>query len=611
MGDALPEISNKELTAHLAAGRRALEGIDQIELIEDYVWYQEVNLWALRLRLKPEVLPDGPIPQESDWYVVIEDIYPWGVIIFYPAQERGITQTFPHQNYNGELHPRLPWRKGRLCVDTGLHALGRSGYDAEEPFSVDDRLKWHALRALEWLHEASFGRLTLPGDPFELPDFCSNSSLTIAFNETPIMLLQTWQSISKTKGRANILPLKGASETVIIDRFCSLKDQELVKPSWGSELSSVSENGLNAAWIKLLQVPMLEPYCAPMTWGELRQACHAQGVDIHERIMALAPQFRDGLDHILLLGFPIPKKVGEEPRQMYWLAMKLPALSRGFNQGFENNERGWRQRDLHMVLRDSTKLEWYHTENWSPAELAGRGVLSEIVTKETIAVVGAGAIGSTVSEQLVRAGTYHQIIIDGETLEAGNLVRHTLNMKSLGKNKAIALAERLNLISPHAQIKAIPQALPLKNSDDIKMLLEASVIVDCTGSDSVLEHLAKFEWQTQKVFFSISQGMWAKRLFLFSAAADRFPRDAFISMVNPWLRKEIAENEGSELPRKGIGCWHPLLPARADDVWLMTAVAVKYLEDSLKSLSSEPKLTVFEQVKDSTGFIGLRQVALE
>ena len=605
----MPDTMFEEPTDVLLAGRRALEGIAGVELIEDYVWYPEKKRWVLHLRLKPEVRPSGLIPKESDWYVLLEELYPWGSIIFYPAQDRGITQTFPHQNFNDEPEPGLPWRRGRLCVDTSVHSLGRSGYDIE-PFGADDRLKWHVFRALDWLKEASFERLTLPGEPFELPDFRPNSNLTIAFNESPEML-QTWQAISKTKGYANISIIEDASETAIINQFQSLKDYELIALSWGLILSGMRENGLVAGWIRLNQVPFLEPYRAPKTWGELKQVCNAQDIDIHERIMSIAPRFRDGHPHILLFGFPIPQKAGEQPHQMHWLALKLPVLSWGSNQGFENNERGWRLRDEHVVLRDSIKLEWYDTENWSPRELSGRGVLPETVTNKTIAVIGAGAIGSAISELLVRAGTYNLVILDDETLEAGNLVRHTLTIKSLGKNKAKELAERLNKVSPHAKIEALSKTFPPTTPVDIAIVHKAHIIIDCTGSDVVLEQLKRFAWEEPKLFLSISLGLWAKRLFLFSVMTNEFPREQFVSMVNPWLRKEMSENAGRELPREGIGCWHPLFPARVDDIWLMAGVAVKYLEDTLNSLPLEPKLVVFEQVHDTTGFIGLRKVDLD
>lgn len=32
------------------------------------------------------------------------------------------------------------------------------------------------------------------------------------------------------------------------------------------------------------------------------------------------------------------------------------------------------------------------------------------------------------------------------------------------------------------------------------------------------------------------------------------------------------------LPRDGIGCYHPLFPARSDDIWVMAGLAIKEME---------------------------------
>lgn len=203
------------------------------------------------------------------------------------------------------------------------------------------------------------------------------------------------------------------------------------------------------------------------------------------------------------------------------------------------------------------------------------------------------------------------ILIDGETLEAGNLVRHTLTIKALGKNKATELAEKLNAASPHAKIEAISKMFPPTEPDDIALLRKAHIIIDCTGSDAVLEQINRFTWGERKLFLSVSMGLWAKRLFLFSVMTNEFPHKQFISMIEPWLKEEMVENAGRELPREGIGCWHPLFPARVDDVWVFAGVTVKHLEDTLNSLPFNPKLVIFEQDSDTTGFTGLKRVDLD
>ena len=73
----------------------------------------------------------------------------------------------------------------------------------------------------------------------------------------------------------------------------------------------------------------------------------------------------------------------------------------------------------------------------------------------------------------------------------------------------------------------------------------------------------------------------------------------------------MEENAGVRLPREGIGCWHPLFPARIDDVWLMAAAAIKRLEETLAAPPTEPVLVVFEQTIENGHFTGIRLASLD
>ena len=137
------------------------------------------------------------------------------------------------------------------------------------------------------------------------------------------------------------------------------------------------------------------------------------------------------------------------------------------------------------------------------------------------------------------------------------------------------------------------------------------MILDCTAHDDVLHDLEHFLWHDTKRFFSISLGFRARRLFCFTADDTRFPHAVFSEALEPWLKRELEEYAGQELPRAGIGCWHPVFPARADDVWMMASVAVKYIESVMTASPTEPMLTVFEQQFEPDVFTGIRRISSE
>jgi molybdopterin/thiamine biosynthesis adenylyltransferase len=197
-------------------------------------------------------------------------------------------------------------------------------------------------------------------------------------------------------------------------------------------------------------------------------------------------------------------------------------------------------------------------------------------------------------------------ILDSDNLHLGNLVRHSLTMEDIGFPKSLRLAARLNKISPHATAFGINDEFPPADALTKEKIEQCDVIIDCTGSDEVVRRLDIYSWAADKIFFSIAIGFDALRIFCF-AQNGRFSSSEFFKQLRPWLELERTENRGRELPREGIGCWNPVFPARADDVWLLVSSIVGVV-DSLDVLdTSNPGLTVFERIQSEGHTIGVKK----
>jgi molybdopterin/thiamine biosynthesis adenylyltransferase len=596
----------------LLAGRRALESYAGVTLLEDYQWYElpdDGGYWALRCRLIPEVEPNRSIPVPTDWYVLVDPAYPWGSIRLYPAKDGGITQTFQHQNRNDAGDDALPWRTGDPCLDSTVRALGRSAYDPE-PYGAQERLRWRFERSLAWLEAASRGELVLPGEPFELPQYLptvGGLGLTVVFNEGSDTLPE-WEKTADPAGLVD-LHVRGRRKTMlVVDRFKSTRGEVLLEPRWGHALTEAKGNPHLGAWIRLNETPVLNPWKSPVTWGELREACKGQGLNLDWLLRKVSRHLRDGDRHALLLGFPIPDRVGGDPHRMHWQALLLPVLSRRRQtvHGFRANETGYRRRDRSEVLVDPGPVDWLFSENWHRDDVSTRGRLPESLASSDILVLGGGAMGSVVSELLTRSGVVNIAVMDDDRLEVGNLVRHTLGLADLHEQKADALAARLNLASAHAKVDSIVGRFPPADPDIRQKVQRCGVVLDCTGDDAVLRQLELFLWEGEKLFVSISLGFRAGRLFCFVAAGNSFPNEEYRGEIEPWIAHEASLYDESELPREGAGCWHPVFPARIDDVWLMAAAAVKELESAITTPSPEPRLIVFERYEEGGLFGGVR-----
>lgn len=596
----------------LLAGRRALEGLVGVELLEDYRWHDLPDgggAWVLRCRLSPDVEAGGLIPASTDWYVLVDPAYPWGEIRFYPDERGGVAQTFRHQNRNDPANGSTPWRTGDPCLDSTVRVLGKSAYNPE-PYDVHERLRWRFERALAWLGAASHEELALPGDPFELPQYrptMGGLGLTVVFEEGSDTL-PAWEGVTDLAGPVDLRAYGKDGTILVVDRFRSLGGDALLTPRWGRALTEAEGSPHLGAWIRLSETPVLEPWKGPATWGELRRAFKAQGLNLDRLLRRVSGHLRDGKRHALLLGFPVPDRVGEDAHRMHWQALLLPVLSRGRQTvpGFRANETGYQRRDRSEVLIDPGPVDWLPSENWHREDVSTRGRLPDALSSREILILGGGAMGSAIGEMLARSGGDRITFMDGDRMEVGNLVRHTLGLAEMHAQKAEALASRLNLASPHARIDSIATRFPPEEADDRERVRRCEVVLDCTGDDAVLRRLERFPWGNEKLFVSASLGFAAKRLFCFVAVGTSFPAEEYRDKVGPWLREEAGLYDEEELPREGAGCWQPVFPARIDDVWMMAAATVKMLESATASRPLAPRLTVFERYEEEGSFGGLR-----
>jgi len=590
---------------NLLRARRALEELSFYQLLTDWQWNNAVKKWVLKCSLT--VKPGNLIPDRTDWFIVADEEYPLGDIEFYPGKEAGLTRTFQHQSHNAFGKLELPWREGKICAQTSMRYASRRVYDIE-PFSIDERLSWRVSRAHEWLVAAAEGRLAEKGEPFELPEFPVAGIEKVGFVEDEKSFL-SWQEQSSTSGLATLVQLEGVVQWTAVASFSNERGMAIHEVKYGIALTDKALRKITAIWIRLSRVPVLSPWQAPATFGELRSVLSAQDVDFNTTFLRFARNLRDGKQHFMLIGFPIPAITEGENQMYHWQGMRLPALSHGKLNGFRPNETNYGRNDIQKALADNVGITWAPSKNWAEKQIRTRGQASSQLTNANILLVGGGALGSSIAEQLVREGCKRLTIIDGDKLDVGNLCRHTLSIEHVGKFKAESLAMRLNRISPHVIVQNIRHDFHEHTAAEQRIMQDCDIIIDCTGNDELAHQLSTFLWSGEKLFVSVSLGILARRLFLFAARGVSFPHDEFMGKITPWLKKELEEYEGLQLPREGIGCWHPVFPARSSDVWMMSAIAVKYIDACATNPPSSSGLNVYEQCQKDGMFTGITMVA--
>jgi tRNA A37 threonylcarbamoyladenosine dehydratase len=129
--------------------------------------------------------------------------------------------------------------------------------------------------------------------------------------------------------------------------------------------------------------------------------------------------------------------------------------------------------------------------NWlERTELLMSAQSMEQLQNAHVLIVGLGGIGSYAAEFVARGGVGRMTIIDGDAFDATNKNRQLTALDStLGRNKAVVLAERIKEINPACQLTVIEEFVLPERVWQILKEDQPDYVMDCI--DSVTP---KLEW---------------------------------------------------------------------------------------------------------------------
>jgi len=107
----------------------------------------------------------------------------------------------------------------------------------------------------------------------------------------------------------------------------------------------------------------------------------------------------------------------------------------------------------------------------------------KILSKSKIAIIGCGALGTTIADNLARSGVGYIRLIDRDIIELNNLQRQNLfNEYDVGLPKASVAAENLKKVNSGIKIEYIIDDVNHKNI--VKFIKDVDVVID--GTDNML-----------------------------------------------------------------------------------------------------------------------------
>lgn len=120
----------------------------------------------------------------------------------------------------------------------------------------------------------------------------------------------------------------------------------------------------------------------------------------------------------------------------------------------------------------------------SPPTLSLRsGTDHTVLLGKRVTIVGVGAIGSAVAEQLARAGVGALTLIDYELLRPGNCVRHIAPRTLVGLSKVDATARTLEALTVHGKVTTRRDGIT-GFAEACKECEASNLVVDATGNNA-------------------------------------------------------------------------------------------------------------------------------
>lgn len=592
------------LPADLELAWLGLDHVAGCVVLDEPRWSSAEHSWVFPVELTIEN-PSELVPARTRWYVVVDADDPAGDVEVYPAADSGLTATFPHQSYNRPAARGALWRRGKPCLTVPWNER-RHRDRALPPADPELRMRWTLERAREWLARAARGELRAAGDPYELPDFAPQTTEELGAIVVPgVMDVRGWLERSTVEwGLLTSRTVRVGDDAERITLIRELRNagpgSGAALPPWGTFLSDAPGTDRHGAWLWLPTPPVLRPWQSPQTWGELRGAFERAGLDLDRPLAQLCARFRGGSGALVLVGFPIPTRFAWPFEQVAWQALRLPPLTTRARLPARLRGRSLDVLDRNGPLAGPRPLQWLTTQTWSRDRLAVRGVADPTLQDLRVTLIGVGALGARLAELLVRAGVRRLHLIDPDTVEVGNLVRHTATLHALGRSKAVALRDALQAASPFAQVTAYHGALASSAHACAEQLGDAELVIDATASDAVLRILSTLPGDRPRLWSSLAVNRHAERLYCYLAHGPRFPQAGFDRAFRPW-HEDDARRHSSALPWEGPGCWSPVFPARVDDITALVAVAVRELERLALNPAGSPSLRVYERRCNTDG----------
>ena len=218
-----------------------------------------------------------------------------------------------------------------------------------------------------------------------------------------------------------------------------------------------------------------------------------------------------------------------------------------------------------------------------------------------VVLVGAGALGSQIHENLSRMGWGRWTVVDKDTLLPHNLTRHRLGENAVGVSKASAVAAMSQIETPHNAVEAafLEDASAGETDENLSVAYrQADLILDASTSLAVARFLASLDTDARRASLFVNpNGRDAVMLtedVERSVTLDALEAQYYRAVLcDERLADHISEDSGM---RYGAGCRDVTTRLAQDDV----ALASGLLSRQIRTATAGAAITIWRTALDGS-----------
>lgn len=110
----------------------------------------------------------------------------------------------------------------------------------------------------------------------------------------------------------------------------------------------------------------------------------------------------------------------------------------------------------------------------------------EFLRKKKVSIIGCGSGGSKDAEYLVKSGVGRIVLIDDDTLQTENILRHSCQLDDLSIEKVYAVKNMLRKINPFVDVQTLRQNLDVIDTKTDELIRDSDLIILATASNEEL-----------------------------------------------------------------------------------------------------------------------------